>query len=189
MSERKLDASYIALQSQLGAHAHARQAALRPGASTELLGGLGVPIGNVVKDRRKAIQEHFKRVGRQIRRQGFIDLVSAFEADLFRLLRMASSKVRHVLKVHYGPEFPFAAYREDLARTSADFSNLGGYRRLLAVASGSRVDPRTDLWEVIAYRDFLAHGERWAVPANPPTIDFAYATLSKEIDRVETPGR
>ncbi|CAM3070936.1 hypothetical protein [Methylobacterium mesophilicum] len=185
MSGRKLDASYIALQSQLGAHAYARQAALRPGASAQFLSELGVPIGDIVKNRRKAIQEHFERVGRQIRRQGFTDLVSSFEADLFRLLQMASSKVRHILNAHYEPDLPFAAHREDLARTTADFSNLGGYRRLLAVTSGSGVDPRKDLWEIIAYRDFLAHGERWAFPASPPTLDFAYATLSKEINRIE----
>lgn len=189
MSGRQLDASYSALQSQLGAHAYARQAALRPGASVDFLGRLGVPVGNVVKDRRKGIQEHFERVGRQIRRQGFTDLVSSFEADLFRLLQMASSKVRHVLNRHYETNFPFSAHREDLARTTADFSNLGGYRRLLAVTSASRADPRKDLWEVIAYRDFLAHGERWEAPAAPPTIDFAYATLVKEIHRVEASGQ
>ncbi|MCJ2055219.1 hypothetical protein MKL09_01485 [Methylobacterium sp. J-048] len=184
MNGHRFDASYSALQSQLGAHAYARQAALRRTASADLLSQLGVAVGDVVKDRRKAIQEHFERVGRQIRRQGFTDLVAAFEADLFRLIGVASSKVRHVLDLHYDAAFPFAACREDLARTSADFSNLGGYRRLLAVTAQSRADPRKDLWDVIAYRDFLAHGARWPCPAAPPTIDFAYATLANEIDRV-----
>ena len=88
MSGRRLDDSYAAVQMQLGAHDHARQAASRPTVTTELLVRLGLPdsIGTITKNRRKTVLEHFERTGRQIRRQCFIDLVSSFEADLFHLL-------------------------------------------------------------------------------------------------------
>ena len=187
MSKCKLDASYASLRLQLGAHDYAKSAALRPTATGELLNQLGLPdlVGTIVKNRSKTILEQFDQVGRQIRRQGFVDLVSSFEADLFRLLRMATSQARHVLNGHYDASGPFAAHREDLVRTTADFSNLGGYRRLLATPSPSQADPRADLWTVVSHRDFLVHGERWDFTAHPPTIDFAYRTLSNEIDRIE----
>lgn len=187
MSGQKLEASYTAFLAQLGAHAYARRAALRQTSSPDLLVELGmsVALGTLVKDRRKAIQEHFERVGRQIRRQGFVDLVSAFEADLFRLLGMATSKARHVLKQHYDPAYPWAEHRDHLARTPADIANLGGYKRLLASSSPAGTDFRKDLWDIVAYRDYLAHGERWAFSAGPPGIDLAYHILSEEIRRIE----
>ena len=191
MSSRKLEASYVVFTAQVGAHAYARRAALRHTASPELLVELGLTaiLGRVVKDRRKAVQEHFERIGRQIRRQGFVDLVSAFEADLFHLMGMATSKARHVLKQHYDAAYPFADHRDLLARTPSDIANLGGYRRLLAMPARAGSDPRCDLWDIIAYRDYLAHGERWAFPADPPTIAFAYRVLSEEIRRVEAVAR
>lgn len=187
MSARRLDASYASFRMQVGAHEHAKRTALRQTATTDLLDQLGLSdlIGRAAKDRRKIILERFEHLGRQIRRQAFVDLVSSFEADLFRMLGMATSKARHVLNRHYDANDPFAVQRTDLVRTTADFSNLGGYRRLLATPSASRIDPRSDLWDVVAYRDFLVHGERWAYPADPPTIGFAYQVLSREIDRVE----
>lgn len=187
MSERRLDICYAAIQMQLGAHDHARHAASRTTATTELLVRLGLPdsIGTIAKDRRKAVLEHFERTGRQVRRQCFIDLVSSFEADLFRLLAMASSKARHALKKHYGATDPFSISPEDLARTAADFSNLGGYKRLLSETTKSGVDPRRDLWIVISHRDWLAHGERWAPLATPPDLETAHRTLSRELDGLE----
>ena len=163
MSGRKLDQSYISLMLQLGAHRHAREAALRPNATAAFLVELGLSdlVGALSKSRRKIISERFEVVGRQIRRQGFIDLVSAFESDAFRLLGIASSKVRHVLNQHYEPSYPFYLDREQLARTTEDFSNLGGYRKLLAKRSSSQIDPRMHLWQVVSHRDFLVHGERW----------------------------
>lgn len=187
MSGRRLDDSYAAVQMQLGAHDHARQAASRPTVTTELLVRLGLPdsIGTITKNRRKTVLEHFERTGRQIRRQCFIDIVSSFEADLFHLLGMASSKARHILKTHYEAAHPFSRSPEDLARTVADFSNLGGYRRLLSETTKSGIDPRRDLWNVVSHRDWLAHGERWASSATPPDIEAAYRTLSQELDRLE----
>ncbi|MFE1599362.1 hypothetical protein [Methylobacterium sp. ID0610] len=187
MSTRRLDDSYGAFRVQIGAHGYAKQAALRKTVSVELLTqlGLGEIIGTMSADRRKTLLEHFERVGRQIRRQGFVDLVSSFEADLFRSLRMATSQARHILNEHYGTGYPFAAHRQDLTRTTDDFSNLGGYRRLLAASSASAIDPRRDVWDVVSYRDFLAHGERWSAPAAPPTVEAAYRILSAELDRIE----
>lgn len=184
MSRRKLDEAYASLRMQLGAHAHAREAALRAGATAELLSALGLPdlVGAVVKKRRKTIAEHFERAGRQIRRQGFVDLVSSFEADLFGLLGRATSKERHAVDRHYGSGHPFEAHRSKLVRQVGDFGSLGGYRRLL---SSTRDDPRQELWDVVSHRDCLAHGERWASLRDPPTIDDAYAILSKELKRVE----
>ena len=190
MSRHKLDEAYASVKMQLGAHAHAREAALRPGATAELLTALGLPdlVGEVVKKRRRAISEHFERTGRQIRRQGFVDLVSSFEADLFKLLGTATSKARHTVNQYYGSGYPFEEHKSELIRTVGDFGTLGGYRRLLSITH--RSDPRQDLWNVIAHRDCLAHGERWAPLSNPPTIDDAHATLSQELRRIEpTPTR
>ena len=191
MRTRRLDAAQASLTLQIGMHAHAREAALRSGATAEFLIRLGLPdlVGQVGKDRRKTIQEHFERAGRQIRRQGFVDLVSSFEADLFRLLNMATSKTRHMLNRHYGADLPFGADRAELARTTGDFANLGGYRRLLATMSSSSPDPRRALWDVVSHRDLLVHGERWPSPGLPPSLEDAYRILSRELDRVEPTSR
>lgn len=187
MSHRRLDTSYAAIQMQLGAHDHARHAASRTTATADFLVRLGLPdaIGTVAKDRRKVVLEYFERAGRQMRRQCFVDLVSSFESDLFRMLGMASSKARHTLKTSYDSAYPFSASPEELARTTADFSNLGGYKRLLSETARSGVDLRRDLWTVILHRDYLAHGERWAPIATPPDLESAYRTLSRELDGLE----
>lgn len=191
MRARKLDEAHASFRLQIGMHAHAQDAALRSGATADFLIRLGLPdvVGQVGNGRRKIVQEHFERVGRHIHRQGFIDLVSSFEADLFRLLNMATSKTRHVLNQHYGSELPFESDRGELARTIGDLANLGGYRRLLATTSSSRPDPRRGLWDIISHRDFLVHGERWAPPDIPPTLEAAYRILSLELDHVQPASR
>lgn len=191
MTDRRLDASFAAIQMQLGAHDHARRAASRATATTDLLIELGLPdsIGTIAKDRRKAVLEYFERTGRQIRRQGFVDLVSSFESDLFRLLGMASSKARHVLKMHYGAADPFSGSPDALVRTTGEVSNLGGYKRLFSEPTRSGGDPRRELWIVISHRDWLAHGERWAPLAAPPDLASAHRTLSRELDGLERSSR
>ncbi len=175
---------YSLFQLQLGAHEHTKQAALRSTVEFHVRIGLPEPAAKV-KDQRKYILEQFNLLSDQIKRQTFIDLVAAFEADLFSCLKEASGKVRHVLNQHYHRDYPFFIHRRHLAVTIEDVKSLGGYRHLIGGGrDAAERDAGKALAEVIAQRNYLAHGRRWEPPAIPPTIETAFNVLKAELDRV-----
>lgn len=183
---RKIDRSYEAHQVQLGTLRYSKDAALRKCHDPEFLIGLGLGplIGKQASNPKKAILEQFDITIKQLRRQGFIDLVASFESDLFGLVRQSTSHARDVLKQHYDQRKPFGQIPEDLARTGDDFSNLGGYKKLLMI-DNNKSDRRRPLWNVISYRDYLAHGQRWQTNIDHISVDDAYAVLTAEMNWVE----
>lgn len=196
MKRGALDVSFDMINLQLGAINYARIQMTRQSVSAEMLVDVGLShlVGKQTKSRDKAVKEEFEVCARQIRHQGIVTLVSVFEAELFKMVATASRDAKARLNLHGEGTAFFGSDIERFVRTVEDFANLGGFKRFMMKLPPSPTDPRADLWDVVSYRDYLAHGERWPGPSQPPSLQSAYETLSRELARVRraaaaSPGR
>lgn len=185
MKRGALEISFEMINLQLGAMNYARTQMTRQSVSPEMLVDVGLShlVGKQPRTRDKAVKEEFEVCARQIRQQGVVTLVSVFEAELFKMLATASRDAKANLKLQGERSALFGSDIERFVRTVDDFANLGGFKRYMMKQPPSSTDPRADLWEVVSYRDYLAHGERWPGPSQPPSLQSAYEILSRELAR------
>ena len=109
--------------------------------------------------RRAEISRTIERMYRRLDDFYLVGLVSAFENFVFSKLQSATRLAEHTLKENYAPDAPVWTYRAGLAKTLADFGQLGDLNSLFEKGLLTP-DQTIKLRELIHLRSFIAHGRR-----------------------------
>jgi hypothetical protein len=114
----------------------------------------------------------------------FIDLVRVFERIVFDLVDNASGQIRRVIEKGSKEKYPFHLYADKFVKVKeTDIGNLGDVQKILQ----GRIDRDLEnkLTNIVKYRNWLAHGKRFAdKPSWPGTIAEVLEILEEVLTKI-----
>jgi len=113
---------------------------------------------------KKLFDDHVMRILDEV---CFLDLVRAFERIVFDLVDTASGEIKKAAKGK--TKYPFYLCAERFVKSPADkdISNLGHVQKMLEGHLAPDLHRRFD--EIVRYRNWLAHGNRFKDPKDRPS--------------------